>query len=211
MANRISLLRVVLGIYVIYLLYQTNPASYISAFFLTIFVILLDGIDGWVARQLHEESKLGSVVDILGDRIIENMFWITFAAMGWIGVWVPILVMSRGIVTDGIRGLAFAQGFTAFGEKTMAQSAISKFLTSSRFSRFVYAGAKVLAFVLMILVHIPNFEYWDPMTVDDFVKWLHFYPTLSSIAYWCVYIAVAMCVIRAIPVVLESKRFFDED
>lgn len=208
MANQITLLRVVLAIYVIYLLYQTSPASYVTALILTVIVILLDGLDGYVARAMKEESKTGALIDILGDRIVENIYWIAFAVIGWIGLWIPLLVVIRGIVTDGVRTLAFEQGKTAFGEDTMAKSSISKMITSSRCTRFLYGAFKALAFMLLILVHIPNMEYWDPMSINDFILWLHYLPVLTKVAYGCVYLAVIFCVIRAIPVIIESKHYF---
>ena len=84
---------------------------------LTIFVMWFDGLDGYVARKFNETSKLGAVLDIMGDRIVENLYWMSFCALGWISVLVPIIVLTRGIVTDSLRSLALAQGFTAFGEK----------------------------------------------------------------------------------------------
>ena len=139
MANLISLFRVVLAFYLLIMLgYETTPYFYWTAVGLTLAVILLDALDGWVARKFNEASKVGSIIDILGDRIVENAYWIVFAFYGWIGVWVPLIVMTRSFVCDTLRGLAFAEGCTAFGEDSMVQSPIGRFLTASRFSRAVY-------------------------------------------------------------------------
>lgn len=208
MANKITIFRVLLAFYTLWTLFLNIPGLYISAFILTLFVILLDGLDGYIARKYNEESKLGSVLDILGDRIVENAYWIVFAALGWIGAWIPVVVMTRGIITDGIRGLALTEGFTAFGENSMNKSKIGNFITASRFSRFTYAGAKAIAFVLMIVVHIPRITEYKPMTIEQFFIYLQIQPILINVANIFAYIAVAFCVIRAIPVVLESKRFF---
>lgn len=207
MANMISLFRVLLAFYILWTLFTNNPCLYISAFFLTIFVILLDGLDGYVARKRGEESKLGSVIDIVGDRIVENAYWVVFASLGWIGAWVPIVVLTRGIITDSIRGIALIDGDTAFGETSMIKNRIGNFITASRFSRFTYAGAKALAFIFMIIAHIPNMEMFDAMTVNQFVMYLRIKPTLIITADILTYIAVAFCVLRALPVVIESKRY----
>ena len=90
----------------------------------------------------------------MGDRIVENLYWMSFCALGWISVLVPIIVLTRGIVTDSLRSLALAQGFTAFGEKTMMQGKIAKFIVASNFSRFTYAVCKALAFLLLIAGHL---------------------------------------------------------
>ncbi len=222
MANFLTVLRVILAFITLGLLFCTapgfqvkaahQPAFYMSAFFLTIFVIALDGLDGYVARMRNESSKLGSVLDILGDRIVENAYWVVFAVLGWVGVWVPLVVLSRGIITDGLRSIALADGYTAFGETSMIKNKIGNFITASRFSRGAYGGAKALAFVLMIAANIPNLEYYNPMTVEHWAVFVYkIQPVLDIVAPALVYIAVIFCVLRGIPVIVESKRFFTKN
>lgn len=194
MANLISLFRVILAFaLLITLKYQPTKLYFVIAVLLTLIVVLLDALDGWVARKLNEQSKLGSVVDILGDRVVENAYWIVFCAYGWIGMWVPLIVMTRSLVTDTLRSLAFAEGYTAFGKDSMIKNKIGLFLTSSRFSRAIYGAAKVFAFMAVILCETPDVNIPD---------WLVLLKDASVI------ITVVFCVIRAIPVLIESKRFF---
>src|SRR5699024_5758572 len=98
-----------------------------------IFVMWFDGLDGFIARKFNESSKLGAVLDIMGDRIVENIYWMTFCALGWINVVVPIIVLTRGIITDSLRSLALEKGYTPFGEKTMMQGKVAKFIVASNF------------------------------------------------------------------------------
>jgi CDP-diacylglycerol--glycerol-3-phosphate 3-phosphatidyltransferase len=141
----------------------------------------------------NEASKVGSVIDILGDRIVENAYWIVFACYGWVGIWVPLIVMTRSFLCDTLRGLAYADGCTAFGDDSMVQSKLGRFLTSSRFSRAVYGGAKLFAFMFVIACHIPS---WQPP------QWLILLTDVS------VYLAVIFCVLRAIPVVVAGAKYF---
>lgn len=194
MANLISLFRVILTFYVLVMLnYETTTIFYWTAVGLTLAIILLDALDGWVARKFNECSKIGSIIDILGDRIVENAYWIVFAIYGWVGMWAPLIVMTRSFVTDTLRGIAFAEGCTAFGEDSLVQSKIGRFLTASRFSRAVYGGAKIFAFMTVIACHVPEFT---PPT------WLVILMNVS------VYLTVIFCVLRAIPVITASKKYF---
>lgn len=211
MANFLTVFRVILAFITLGFLFIQHPGMYISAFFMTMFVIAMDGLDGYVARKRNECTKLGSVLDILADRIVENAYWVVFAVLGWIGAWIPILVLSRGMITDSLRSIAFAQGYTAFGEEGMIKNKIGFFITSSRFSRAAYGTAKALAFVLLIIAHIPNLEEYKPMSVNHFIWFLDNGSILKLVAEVMVYIAVAFCVLRGIPVILESKRFFAKD
>jgi len=193
MANFISILRTILAFVVIAMLFIKSNKVYWSAFGLTIIVIWMDGLDGYIARKFNECSKFGALLDILSDRIVENVFWISFAVLGWIPLSIPLVVMTRGIITDSLRSLALEQGFTAFGSTTMMKNPIGKFIVASNFVRFTYAVCKAIAFALLIAAHVPaDYPYKHMITI---------------IAYASVYISVFFCVARGIPVMLESKRF----
>ncbi len=211
MANLLTILRMLLAVVAIEFLFTGNPGLNIAALILTLFVIVLDGLDGVVARMLKEESKFGSVFDILGDRVVENLYWIAFAVIGTVGVWVPMVVVARGIITDGLRSIALSKGYTAFGSSTMMQNKFCHFLTASRFSRAVYGTAKALVFLVLIAAYIPNLEYYNPVSVKSFNMYLTMKPYLIITADILVYITVAMCIVRGLPVIFESKRFLTDD
>ena len=197
MANFITMSRIFLAIITISILFIHTTPMYITAFFLTAIVIWFDGLDGFVARLLKESSRFGAMLDILGDRIVENVYWIAFCALGFVPAWIPIVVVTRGLLTDGVRSLAFEKGYTAFGTTTMQQNPIAKFIVASNTVRFSYAVFKAFAFAFLILAYIPaDYQGKDVIT---------------TIAYVCVYVTVFLCVLRGIPVLLESKRFFSED
>lgn len=190
MANFISIFRIFVAFFAIYLLFIPTTTSYVWALVLSVIAFSLDGLDGYVARKFGESSKLGSVVDIMGDRIVEASYWIIFAVLGWISPIFPIICVARAFTTDSIRSVALAEGYTAFGEKSMQSSKLGKFICASKFMRITYAVAKVAAFVLLIWTHIEGFEFINPYAM--LVAW----------------IAIILCVVRGLPVVIESKKLF---
>ena len=195
LANIITLSRIFLVFIVVALLYHQSITSYVSALVLTGILMWFDGLDGFVARRFNIASRLGALLDIMGDRIVENVFWISFCALGWINVAIPIIVLTRGITTDSLRTLAFEKGYTAFGKTTMMQGKIAKFIVASNFCRFTYAVCKAVAFFFLILGHLP-------------VEYLYKAQVLET-GIICAVISVIYCVLRGIPVVIESRRFFD--
>ena len=197
MANIITLSRIFLAFIVVALLFLKTDTATLTAVILTVFVMWFDGLDGYIARKFNETSKLGAVLDIMGDRIVENIFWISFCALGWVNVAVPIIVLTRGIITDSLRTLAFEKGYTAFGKTTMMQGKVAKFIVASNFSRFTYAVCKAVAFFFLIAGHFP-LEYALKSNI-------------LFIGNICVYISVVFCVLRGLPVIIESKRFFVEE
>ena len=195
MANFITLSRIIIAFIALGLLYFHTPYAYIAAFILTAIVIWFDGLDGFIARKFNESSRIGALLDILGDRIVECSYWVVFSTMGWIPVFIPLIVIARGFITDGIRSLAFEKGYTAFGSTTMMKSKLGKFIVASNFSRGSYAVAKALAFVFMIVAYVPN----NIIPAQNIIL---------KIALICVYISVVFCVLRGLPVVIEGMRFF---
>ena len=119
--------------------------------------------------------------------------------MGWINIIFPLVCVARAFTTDGIRSVALSKGFTAFGEKSMQSTSWGKFICASKFMRISYAVAKVLAFMLLIVVNTPGMELWDGTPA------LH---TVTMILAWA---AIIFCVVRAIPVVAESGKLFNNE
>lgn len=193
MANIITILRVFLVFIVVYLLFRGDAYAYMCATGLTIIAFAMDGVDGYVARKFNETSKLGAVLDIMSDRIVENVYWVTFAALGWLSIVFPIIALTRSFVVDGLRSVAMEQGYTAFGETSMQSSKIGSFICSSKFSRISYAVAKMVAFIFMIIAKTPNLNF----DLSD---------TIEQIAYFAAVIAISFCVIRGLPVVFESGK-----
>jgi CDP-diacylglycerol--glycerol-3-phosphate 3-phosphatidyltransferase len=144
-ANIITLARIGLA-FVAIGLFATNFYGQFLAFLFTIIAIYMDALDGYVARRLGVASELGALLDITGDRIVENIYWIYFAAIGTVSFWIPMVVIARGFLTDTVRSVAFSEGKTPFGEKTMMQPGITRFLVASRFSRGLYGVSKAVIF-----------------------------------------------------------------
>lgn len=200
-ANLITLFRLFLLYFIFFVMDQNGLQGHIWALFLTIFLISLDAVDGIVARWLKETSQVGGVFDIVADRIVENCFWIYFAAIGVISFWIPFIIISRGILTDDIRGVALTRGMTAFGEKTLQKSAIGKALVSSRWSRGLYGFSKMLAFLSLISIQgmsMPGSEYFIAHGTQNIIR-------ISG--YAIIYITVGYCILRGIPVILDSIPF----
>ena len=198
MANFITIFRVILMFIGVYLIYThlNNQTAGIWALILTILAFALDGLDGYIARKFNEASKLGALLDIMSDRIVENTFWILFAVMGWLPILFPLIAITRGFITDTIRSAAMEKGYTAFGASTMQRNPVCIFITSSKFMRISYAVAKVAAFVVIVASKVPG----CPMPALVF-----------TVGYWLAVIAIVFCVVRGLPVVIESKYLFEKN
>ncbi len=144
LANTITIARTVYTFGVIALLGRHPPLD-IALIFSIAVIFILDAVDGIVARRRNETSKTGTFLDTLADRIIENTFWIYFTAIGIISLWIPIVVMARGLITDTL------QRTHGYPEKGWTYT-----LTRSRVSRGLYGVLKMLAFMILATVSVFN-------------------------------------------------------
>lgn len=200
-ANRVTIARIGIVFWLVLLVYDNNTWSRLLAAFLAILVIVGDWLDGFLARKLHEQSQLGSVLDIAGDRILETVLWIVLADLELVPVWIPIAVTSRAILTDSIRNYLLQFGFTAFGKNTMMQSTVGKFLTGSPIMRTGYALLKAFTFGWLLLISALD-RLWHefPFLTERFV-------TIGyEIGYISAIVTAVVCIARGIPPIVEGAN-----
>lgn len=173
----------------------------VAAVSLTLAAIALDGIDGHLARTRGLATPLGAQLDILGDRIVENLFFTFFAASGLISFWIPVVFFVRGTVTDFLRGLAARSGRVGFGRNSMLESWWGRALVSSRASRASYATLKCLCFCALGLLLPLRYLGASIRFNSQSQLWI------SSAVQALVLATTAFCIIRALPVVWEGPRY----
>jgi phosphatidylglycerophosphate synthase len=201
--NTIIAARVALAFVAAGLLGAASPLASALGVALVVVVIAMDALDGIVARRMGLASDLGGVLDITADRIVEHVFWITFAALAQVALWVPLVVMTRSLLVDAVRALALTSGRTAFGERSMARSQLTRFLTGSRTMRNAYGAAKVAAFVLLgALVTVARLEASGGTGVTPAGI-----AALEAAAGASVLLAVGLCLVRGIPVLADARAY----
>jgi phosphatidylglycerophosphate synthase len=142
-ANLISVLRPIL---IIYGLWKFQEEPLILALWI-IFVILLDALDGIVARKLKEKSRFGAYVDIAADRAVELIILFVYAYWGIIHYIFPIVFAVRGMTTDFLRILNNVYKDKKFKEPLSIGKA------DNRFIRGLYGFIKLAAFSVILLFH----------------------------------------------------------
>lgn len=193
--NQITALRVLMGFAAIALFtYAAGAESARSAGFLavglTLAAIVLDAVDGYIARHRKLETPLGAQIDILGDRILENLYFTFFAVSGLISVWVPLLFFVRGTATDFLRSLAANEGRSGFGSNSMLETWWGRQLVASRWSRGAYGALKCGCFC------------WLGLELS-----LPAHAAISLMSTVLVSATVVFCIVRGLPVLWEGQRF----
>jgi len=120
--NLISFMRILLVVPVIVLIINQE---FLMA--LVIFVIagVSDGIDGFLAKHYSWQSRLGSILDPIADKLLLVCSFVTLSWVGMIPVWLVVAVFVRDfIIVLGAAGYHFR-----YGKYEMEPSFISKFNT----------------------------------------------------------------------------------
>lgn len=184
----------------LYTFFGRALAADFAAVSLTIAAIALDALDGHLARTRGMATPLGAQMDILGDRVMENLFFTFFAVSGLTSLWVPVLFFVRGTLTDFLRSLAAREGRSGFGRNSMLQTRWGRILVASRASRAAYAALKCVCFCYLgLLLPLPQLH----------AAWLGT-GMRSSLFLGGRILAgatAAFCVVRAIPVIWEGRKY----
>lgn len=193
MANLITSSRLLLLIIVIWLAYRDPTPWQFANVPLMILIFITDGLDGYIARKRNESSVFGALYDIAGDRIVELTMWIVAADLDLVPIWVPLVVIVRGVIVDTIRSSeATSKGVVPFA---LVQSRLAKWLVAGRFMRGFYAVIKAHAFSMLLLI-LPI-----PALYPDI--WSAYGAYLSGATAVFVYLSVILCLARGAPVIAE--------
>lgn len=160
---------------------------------LVIINIVLDGLDGVIARARAETSSFGAIFDIAADRIIEITLWIVLAKLNMVSIWIALIFVARGILVDSLRKNSTKTGETPF---SIMKTRLGKYLVAGRTMRFLYGLMKLITFAwLLLMLPLPHLL---PQLYHHYSLLFH---TISNIL---IATTVFTCLIRGIPVIIES-------
>lgn len=201
--NKVTLLRVAVGFAAVSL-FGRGAWTNLLAVGLTVAAIALDALDGHMARKKKMATPLGAQLDILGDRIIENVYFTYFAVVGMVSLWLPILFFARGAATDFLRGLAMKAGHSGWGPNGMLQTWWGRALVASRWSRGLYAAMKCLCFCYLGLELALT---RGPVALLSGIRG-DVQSMARTGALTLTWLTAAFCLVRGLPVLLEGWKFF---
>lgn len=194
MANLITIARLPLLVGIVLFLYSPNPILRLITVPLIIVLIAMDTVDGIIARRRGEESVLGSVLDIMADRIVELVLWVVYAHLQLIPVAVPIIYIMRGITVDSLRNMGASEGTAPF--KTM-QTRLGAWLVGSPWMRSTYGVSKLISFAGLAAAHTLAAYAARGVVSENTVSLVL---TIFNVTTW---ISVTFCLVRGLPVIIE--------
>jgi cardiolipin synthase len=107
-ANLITLVRLAMLPVFLWLLFTTDHRA-VAAWMLAA-LGATDWIDGFVARQLHQVSNVGKIIDPVADRILVITGLIAVAAAAGVPWWFAVLTLVRELIVSTLTVLLAALG-----------------------------------------------------------------------------------------------------
>ncbi len=201
--NKVTALRVAVGFAAVSLFGRGAWAN-LLAVALTVGAIALDALDGHIARKKKMATPMGAQLDILGDRMIENVYFTYFAVVGMVSLWLPILFFARGAATDFLRGLATKAGRSGWSANAMPETWWGRMLVASRWSRGLYAAMKCLCFCYLGLELA--LTRGPVALVSGLAGDVHAVIRMGAqVLTWA---TAAFCLVRGLPVFVEGWKYF---
>ena len=200
--NKITFLRVAVGFAAVSL-FGRGTWPNLAAVTLTVLAIALDALDGHLARKKQMATPLGAQLDVLGDRMIENVYFTYFAVVGMVSLWLPVLFFARGAATDFLRGLALKSGHSGWGANGMLKTWWGRALVASRWSRGFYAAMKCVCFCylgLELALTRGPVALLGTMASDAHM-------TIRATANVLTWATAALCIVRGLPVLIEGWKY----
>jgi CDP-diacylglycerol--glycerol-3-phosphate 3-phosphatidyltransferase len=196
LANWITLSRFPLLLVIVLILYFGSPWVRLAGAALLFLGLMLDTVDGMVARKTGQTSLFGSVLDIAADRTYELVLWVCFADLRMIPVAIPLIIIARTTLTDALRSIGVGQGTAPFAQH---RTALGRFLVGSTWMRTGYAVTKVTTFCGLALAQA--FSGFHPATALARAV-----PSMMAVLRVIAWLAVVFCVFRGLPVIVSSLR-----
>lgn len=137
--NILTVLRLFLIPFFIYFLLQDEPKSRLIALLLFMIAGFSDFLDGYLARKLEQDTKLGRFLDPLADKflVIATLFAFYYLD-NLISLWIVLVIIGRDILITLMRYMAIAKG------KELRTTKLAKTKT----------GFQMIAIILILLVFV---------------------------------------------------------
>lgn len=140
--NALSVIRIILTVPVVIALLKEQ---YLLALLLFLLAGISDALDGWIAKQFSFQTRLGSILDPMADKILLTCTFITLYWVGILPLWLFMLIFVRDVIIVA-GALGYFLGEMTSDSELLQPTLISKFNT-------VLQIALVL-FLLLIQIYV---------------------------------------------------------
>jgi len=166
--TQLTILRIVLTPLFLFFIFNDGIIFKIIALIVYIIASLTDRYDGYYARKLGAVSKLGTFLDPLADKILVSSALVAFHILGFIQLWIVIVIVFRDFLITGLRSYAL------FKSQPVVTTYIAKVKTT------VQMVSVFIIFAILIVKHLA-LEIGTKLSVILFLEEINFVNILMII------------------------------
>ncbi|QQR92022.1 MAG: CDP-diacylglycerol--glycerol-3-phosphate 3-phosphatidyltransferase [Myxococcales bacterium] len=108
--NLLTILRIVVIPFVLWLLYSGTPKMCFWAAFVYTLAVITDALDGWLARKYGIISILGKFLDPLAGKLIVMAMLVVLVDMQRAPAWLVVVIVARELAINALRSIAAGEG-----------------------------------------------------------------------------------------------------
>jgi CDP-diacylglycerol--glycerol-3-phosphate 3-phosphatidyltransferase len=155
-----------------------------------VFVIaaLTDLADGYYARKYGISTSFGKFFDPLADKILTSVAFIAFVTLGYVQMWMVLVIIIREFLITGLRTMAAYKG------ALIAPTWWAKVKTFMQMSMIV---------LILLVINLRTFL----PAADMSAKWLAS-PMVDEAIFWLMLVTVLLTVATAIDYLVKSFYLF---
>ena len=157
--NLFSGARLILAPYIFWLMWRREYPAVLGWF---LFCGITDGIDGWIARRWNAQSRLGALLDPIGDKLLLSGSFLVLAVDGAMEKWLAVLVLGRDIAI-----LLFAAGVMLWSKR------------KAEFPPSWWGKASTVAQICYIVALVGHLGGFLPSVLPEIGKW-------CVVAFWAI-------------------------
>jgi CDP-diacylglycerol---glycerol-3-phosphate 3-phosphatidyltransferase len=102
-SNQLTILRIILVPVFVILLMQADPWLKLIGVIVFLVASLTDIYDGYHARKYGQITRLGAFLDPLADKFLITAAFLIYVWLGYLALWMVLLVTLRDVVVTGLR------------------------------------------------------------------------------------------------------------
>ncbi len=165
LANKLTLLRVVLVPVFMALLMINNIGTQAAALLVFIAASLTDMLDGKIARRYNQITTFGKFADPLADKMLTTSAFLVFMQNGIINAWVLLIILVREFAVSGIRLAAVSEG---------------KVIAASFFGKLKTVTQMIAIIATIIIMNLPIIPYSTGKIISAALIWVSVVFTVLS-------------------------------
>ncbi len=168
--NFLTMSRIILAPIFLALFILDNAWARFWAMVIFIVAALTDLFDGYYARKYGISTSFGKFFDPLADKILVSLAFIAFVTLGYVELWMVLLIILREFLITGLRTIAAYRG------ALITPSWPAKLKTFLQMSSIV-----VILLVINLRTFLPVLHIDSPWLLSDAPERLIFWLMLATV------------------------------